>query len=246
MRLKITPTIILIFLSVFSANAQFKKGMRMVGASVANIYINSGETDYSDPSISGPYTSNNKNFGIGFTPNFGWFISDNTVVGGLVGLNYRHQKIFDVSNGTTFRRNTSNFFDWGIGGFARNYFKSSGNWLPFGQFSTNFGLGNSDHEGFSFSGNDKSTFEGKSSGDFFANAGLSAGLTKMLNANTGLDIFISYNYSYSKSTYKTTTKTDLGNDGSIDQTAISEPTSKLTNHGFAAGIGFQIFLNKKN
>lgn len=219
--------------------------MRIVGVSIGNIYINSGETDYSDPNIPGSYTSNNNNFGISFNPSYGWFISDNTVIGTLVSFNYRHQKIFDVSNGTTFRRNTSSFFDIGIGGFARNYFSMTGKWIPFGQFSTNFGLSSSNHDGFSFSGNDKSVFDGKSSGDFFANAGLSAGLTKMLNANTGLEFFIGYNYSYSKNTYKTTTKIDRDNNGSIDETATSEPTSKYTNHGFAAGIGFQIFLNGK-
>jgi hypothetical protein len=245
MQLKITAvTILFLFTSIIS-NAQLKKGMRMAGVSIGNIYINSGETDYSDPNIPGPYTSNNNNFGVSFSPTYGWFISDNTAIGALISLNYRRQKIFDVSNGTTFRRNTTNFFDIGIGGFARNYFSTSGKWMPFGQFSTNFGLGTSNHEGFSFSGNDKSTFDGKSSGDFFANAGLSAGLTKMLNGNTGIEIFIGYNFSYSKSNYKTTTLIDRNNNGSIDETANSDLTSKYTNHGFAAGIGFQIFLDSK-
>lgn len=229
----------------FFCNAQPKKGMRMAGASIGNLYFNSGETDYSDPNIQGGYTSQNRNFGLAFSPSFGWFISDKTAVGALVTLNYRRQKISDISSGTTFRRNTTSFFDFGIGGFARNYFHTSGNWMPFGQFTTNFGLSTSRHDGFSYSGNDKSTFDGKSSGDFFANAGLSAGLTKMLNTNTGLEVFIGYNFSYSKNTYKTTTLIDLGNNGSIDQTAISEPTAKFSNHGFAAGVGFQIFLNGK-
>jgi hypothetical protein len=245
MRPKTTAITLLFFITGIASNAQLKKGMRMVGVSIGNIYFNSGETDYSDPNIPGFYTSNNDNFGFSFSPSYGWFITDNTAIGALISFNYRHQKVFDVSNGITFRRNTSNFFDIGIGGFARNYFSSSGNWMPFGQFSTDFGLGSSNHEGFSFSGNDKSTFDGKSAGDFFANAGLSAGLTKMLNANTGLEIFIGYNFSYSKSTYRTTTLVDQGNDGTIDQTGTSEPTSRYTNHGFAAGIGFQIFLDPK-
>jgi hypothetical protein len=228
-----------------AAQSQLKKGMRMAGVSIGSLYFNTGETDYSDPNIQGTYTSQNRNFGVSFSPSFGWFITDNTAIGAQISLNYRRQKISDVSAGTTFRKNTSNFFDLGIGGFARNYFSSSGTWKPFGQFSLNFGLSSSNHDGFSYSGNDKSTSEGKSSGDFFANAALSAGLTKMLNANTGLDVFIGYNYSYSKNTYKTTTWIDVGNNGTIDQTAISEPTAKFTNHGFAIGIGFQIFLDQK-
>jgi hypothetical protein len=234
-----------LFLMMTSLKAQFKKGQRMAGATIGNIYYNSGKTDYTDANIPGTYTSNNNNFGIGFNPNFGWFISDNTAVGTLLNLSYRHQNVFDESNGSTFRKTESGFFNFGIGGFVRNYFSSGKTWLPFGQFSLNIGIASSTTEGFLFSGSDKSTFDGKSSGDFFANAGLSAGFTKMLSATTGFEIFAGYNYSYNKTSFETTSKVDIGNNGSIDQTTVSAPEGKYSNHGFTAGIGFQIFLDPK-
>lgn len=240
---------VIVFLALVISNqadAQFKKGMRMTGASVGSVSVNSGKSDVSFPPPTTGFESNNQNFQLSLNPSMGWFISENTAVGGLLTLGYRHQKIFDEANGTTFNKNTGKSFNFGIGGFARNYFASSGsNMKPFGQFSLNFGTGGSSHDGFRFSGNNKDMFEGKSSGDFFANAALSFGFTKMLTSHTGLDLFAGYNYSYNKNTYKTTTLTDVGNNGSVDQTAVSEPTSKFTNHGFVIGLGFQVFLDAR-
>ena len=217
----------------------------MVGATIGNVYGNSGKSEYSDPNIPGTSTSNNNNYGISLDPSLGWFISDNTAVGGLITLGYRHQKIFDESGGNTYHRDITRFFSIGIGGFIRNYFNTTGNLKPFGQVSANFGIGSSNKEGFFITSIDKSTFDGKSSSDFFANAGISLGLTKMLNDYTGLDFFAGYNFSYDKNTFKTTTQVDDGPDGSIDQTNISNLTTKYTNHGFAIGAGFQVFLNRK-
>lgn len=77
------------------------------------------------------------------------------------------------------------------------------------------------------------------------NSGVTFGATKMVNEHTGLDFYVGYTYSYSKNIFKPTTQTDLGNNGSIDQTVVSEPTQKFTNHGITVGVGFQVFLDKK-
>ena len=182
-------------------------------------------------------------------PSMGWFISDNTAVGALFNLSYNHRKLFNESNGITFNRDIQKTFSMGFGGFARNYFSSSGSMMPFGQFSFNFGMGSSSNEGFRYVNSTspvyKDTYDGKSSGDFYVNADLSLGATKMLNANVGLDFYAAYNYSYHKNTFKTTTKRDLDNNGSIDQTLVSEPTLKYTGHGALVGVGLQVFLEKR-
>jgi hypothetical protein len=176
----------------------------------------------------------------------GWFVSDNTAIGALLNFGYSHQKMFDENaSGITFNKNISNSFNIGIGGFARNYFKSSGSMMPFGQFNLNFGIGSSDNNGFYFIGGDKSSYDGKSSGDFFINSGLALGFTKKINTYTGLDFYAGYTFSYNKKEFNTTTLTDLGNNGSIDQTAVSNPTQKFTNHGVSIGVGFQVFLDKR-
>jgi hypothetical protein len=238
--------IIGLLLVSISMNAQFKKGMRMAGATIGSAFFNSGKSDYSYPPPTTGYTSNSNNFGVTLNPSMGWFISDNTVIGALLNFGYTHQKTFaKAANGNIFNRDISNSFNIGIGGFARNYFKSSGTMMPFGQFNLNGGIGSSSDKGFYFTGNDKNSYDGNSSGDFFINTGVALGVTKMLNEHTGLDLFVGYNYSYNKRTFKTTTLTDLGNNGSVDQTAVSEPTQKFTNHGVSIGVGFQVFLDKR-
>lgn len=219
----------------------------MAGATVGTVFYNSGKTEISFPPPTTGYTSNVSSYGINLGPSMGWFVSENTAIGANLLIAYSKNKTNDVSDatGNTFNKDNSTRFNLGIGGFARNYFKTEGSMLPFGQFNLNLGTGSSTSKGFSFSGGDKSTYDGKSSGDFFVNAGLSVGFTKMLNNNTGLDFFAGYNYSYNKSTFKRTTKVDIGNDGSVDQTSTNEPTQKFTNHGVTAGISFQIFLDKK-
>jgi len=241
-------SLFIFFLTIFFiSNAQFQKGMRLVGVSIGNVFYNSGKSDYTYPAPTSGFTANTTSFGVNLNPTYGWFVSENIIVGASFILGYKHNKTFyeDAVNGNTFREDQVNNFNIGIGGYVRNYFASSGKFYPFGQFGINFGPGSSNSKGFSFSSGNKTTYNGKGSGDFFANAGVAFGLTRMLSEHTGLDFSLGYNFSYEKSTFKTTTLTDLGNNGTVDQTSISDPTQKFTNHGVSFSIGFQIFLEPK-
>ena len=233
--------------SMSPAFSQIKKGKRMAGATVGSVFYNSGKTEYSFPPPTTGYTSNVSSYGINFGPSLGWFISDNTAIGSTILLSHSQTKTNDVSdaNNNTFSKDQSNRFNIGIGTFARNYFKTEGNFLPFGQLNLNFGTGSSTSDGFIFIGGDKYSYDGKSSGDFFLNGGLSMGFTKMLSDNTGLDFFAGYNYSFTKSTFKKNTQVDVGNNGTIEQTNVNEPTEKFTNHGVTIGVSFQVFLDKR-
>lgn len=232
---------------VLSVEAQFKKGDKMVGSSIGSALYNSGSSDVSFPDFNG-YSSKNTNYNFRLEPSMGWFITEKTAIGASININPSGEKITYEDNGTTFQKDQKNSFNIGIGAFARNYFGDSRDFMPFGQFGFNIGISSLNTEGFRFySGtpNYKNTYDGKSSGGFFANASLEFGLTKMLGENAGLDLFLGYNYSYNKNTVKTTTSTDLGIDGTIDYTSVNEPTTKFTNHGFIIGAGFQVFLKGK-
>jgi len=124
-------------------------------------------------------------------------------------------------------------------------YETTGNLLPFGHLNLNFGTGSTKSDGFTFIGNDKYTYKGNSSGDSYMNAGVNFGFTKMFGNNIGLDFFAGYNYSRTKNTFKKTTLVDFNNNGSVDQTSISEPTTKFSNHGGLIGVSFQVFLDKK-
>jgi hypothetical protein len=241
--LKLSFVILLFYCS--ASHAQLRKGNKMIGVNIASAFYNSGSVDVSYPPPTQGYSSFNTSFSVNITPSLGWFISDNTVAGGTFTINPTNQKTRYEAGGITYRQDKANSFNIGGGGFVRNYFKTSSSFVPFGQLGLNLGLSSLRTEGFLYSGSDKSIYSGKSSGGFFMSAGLLFGLTKLLNANTGLDIYTGYNFSYNKNTNKTITNIDSGNNGSIDLTEVREPTTKFTNHGFVLGVGFQIFLSGK-
>ena len=232
-----------------AANAQFKKGDKMVGTSVGSILFNSGGSDVSYPQIRG-YSSKTTNYGLRIEPSFGWFISEKTVVGASLNINPTGQKARYEDLGTTFQEDKGTNFNIGVGGFLRNYFGSNtSSFMPFGQFGFNAGINAATAEGFKFytgAPNYKISYDGKSSGGFFANALLQVGLTKMVSDYTGLDIYLGYNYSYNKNTFKTTTlRDDAPYDGNPESRAENEPTTKFTNHGVIFGVGLQVFLKGK-
>ena len=248
MRQKISLFSLLLLLNSIAINAQFSKGDRMVGTSVASIFYNSGNADISVASI-GNNNSKITNYGLSITPSVGWFISDKTAIGATLNINPNGQKTTYEQNGSTYQSDKSNGFNIGIGGFARNYFSGKKTMAPFGQVSLNAGISNLKTEGFFYGGSGpgayKKSYSGNSSGGFFANANFTAGFTKMMGENAGLDFFIGYYYSYNKNTFKRTSLLDIGNDGTIDERGENETTTKFTNHGFAFGIGFQVFLHGK-
>jgi len=247
MRQKTSLFSLLLLLNSIAINAQFAKGDRMVGATVASIFFNSGNTDISRSFGNG--TSKITNYGISITPQFGWFISEKTAIGATLNINPNGQKTTYQVNGSTYQSDKSNGFNIGFGGFVRNYFSDKNPLMPFGQLSLNGGFSNLKTEGYYYyplSGPYyKSTYSGNSTGAVFVNSALDLGLTKMVGDNAGLDIFIGYNFSYNKNTFKRTTlyyhsSTDTNPDTSPDET-----TNKFTNHGFVLGLGFQVFLRGK-
>ena len=224
-------------------NAQFKKGDRMAGASVANIIFNSGTADISVASI-GSNKSVITNYNVSIQPSLGWFISENTAIGASLTINPTGNKTTYEQSNTTYQSDKVNNFNFGLGSFARHYLHHSGSMMPFGQVSINAGISNLKTEGFFYGGSGSSayklSYEGNSSGGFFFNATFTAGLTIMLGEFTGLDLYLGYAYSYNKNTFKKTTLRD-----NPLERLENETTTKFTNHGFLLGVGFQVFLHKR-
>lgn len=219
----------------------------MLGASVASLIFNSGTSDITVASV-GSSSSKITSYNVVINPSMGWFLSDKTVVGVNLDLNPSGNKTTYEQSGTTFQSDKSTSYNLGFGLFARQYLKGN-DFLPFGQISINGGFSNLKTDGFFYGGSGatayKITYNGNSTGGGFFNAAFSAGLTKMLNQNAGLDIFVGYTYSNNKNTFKKTTLRDDGNNGSIEERLENNTTTKFTNNGFLAGIAFQIFLKGK-
>ncbi|MEI9945590.1 MAG: hypothetical protein WDN26_15405 [Chitinophagaceae bacterium] len=240
----------LVLAGVFSTfcSAQFSKGTKMVGANIGNVFFNSGTSDYTVPAPTNGYSVTNNSLGVNFSPNIGWFISDKIVAGGQLSPGYKYEKKLQAdANNVTYYKNETKSFNLSIGVFARNYFSTNGNFIPFVQVNVAGGFGSSNHEGFYYNNSPlyKDVFSGKSSGDFLMNGGISFGATKMLNDHVGIDFMAGYTYSYNKNKYKTNTARDVGINGSIDERPESDLTTKSTNHNFLLAVGLQVFLDKK-
>jgi hypothetical protein len=219
----------------------------MAGTSIATGLYSSGNSDLSGPNQPS-VSQDNKSFSLQLTPSLGWFISENTVLGASALVSVSNQKATNSSGGVTYKEDKLNNVDFGLGGFARYYFNTTASLRPFAHFQLTAGSGSTTSDGFYYytagTATVKQTYEGRSKGRFFYNAGLNAGFTKMVGANAGLDLFAGYLYSFNKRTTKTTAITDH-TDPSMDLRSEYETDVEFTGHGFTFGIGFQVFLRKK-
>lgn len=228
---------------------QFTKGMRMVGNSIFAGSFNSGESAVNYPSNTNlNFNTSTRKYNFSLQPALGWFINDRTVAGAAFNLQISGNRESDVSgNGNTFRKNVTDGYNLGVGGFVRNYFFAQEKLPLFGQAGLNLGFSNQQNSGFSFSDNPLTRIDvdGRSTGGFYANLTLSSGLTFMLANNVGMDITIGYNFAYNKYSYTNNYDYDIGNNGSIDATAKAETVTRYTGNGVVAGIGLQVFLDPK-
>lgn len=235
-------------LASLTGTAQFKKGDRMVGTSVGSIFFNSGKATQNVNSI-GSLNYTTRQFGVTINPSIGWFLTEKTALGVSLTINPASNKTTYESNGSTFQEDQDNSFNIGFGGFIRNYFTSTGRFLPFGQVGINGGFNTRKTEGFFYGGSGagayKEMYKGNSSGGFFFNSTVNLGLTKLLTDNIGLDLFAGYNFSYNKNTFNVIRLHDDGNNGSIESRKENETETSFTNHGIILGLGFQIFLRGK-
>jgi hypothetical protein len=239
--------LIALFTCLFFTNsfAQFAKGTRMAGAAIGSAVFSSGNTDYSGESQF-PSTVSNNSISIGVAPLLGWFLNEHTVVGGSLLFNYSKQKFRRIISGTTDKKDNIRNTDVGIGAFARYYFGKSTSLKPFAHIYLNAGSGTTKTDGvyYSTSGGftDKSSYNGKSTGRFFYNTGINAGVTKMINTYTGLDAFIGYGLSHTQFTTNTTQVVDYGNTATPDSRSQYELKQNFTGNAINMGIGLQIFI----
>ncbi len=217
----------------------------MPGITAGSIFFNSGKTTYSAPPPTTGYTSNTNSAGINLSPSLGWFITDRTVAGGRVSGYYRYDKYVDASNNVTFRKKEDRATQWGLGAFIRNYFTQAGRFIPFGQVTVDGGLGSARTEGFNYTSAYRETYKGKSGSSSFINAGISAGVTRLLGEQVGLDLAVGYTFSHTQQKFTTDTFRDVGIDGTIDETLKSEITTRMNNHGVTLSMGIQVFIGRK-
>lgn len=215
----------------------------MVGFTVASGLWSAGESEFSAPNQT-PSVTETGNFSLQLTPSLGWFITDQTVIGGSVTIGINDQVARRKSAGITFSEDNYNNIDFGAGTFLRHYFKSGSSFRPFTHLFFSAGSGTTKTDGFYYYTDVKGTYEGKSSSKFYYNAGLNLGVTRLLNEHTGIDLYVGYLRTSNKATMKSEQLSDYTNPSTPDVRSSFETTQKFTNNGISFGVGFQIFLGK--
>ncbi len=244
MRLKYLLVLPLI-LAAAIASAQLSKGVRMIGSSIATSFIGTGETRYTYPDPSSNYITKQNQSNFNLTPSFGIFLTDQLAGGVQLIAGYSSFIIWRESlvNGNTYVRDENRNTDYGAGVYLRYYFKNSGKLLPFMQVQGNAGSGKTKTEGFYEIVNYRYNYEGASSKKFFYNAGLNAGVTKMINATVGIDATLGYSFSSNK--FTTITDYRIVDNGT-NLSSKNQVEQHFKGNGLNIGIGVQVFLQKRS
>ena len=220
----------------------------MVGVSIGSIFSNNSNTDYT--SSTGTSTTSDNDYGISINPSLGWFVSENLAVGISPTVGYTKKKqLGKSSTGSTYLKDETSDYSFGLGGFTRYYFESKNPSLKFfGQYNLSFGLSGSKSDGFAYEtlGIYVDRYNRKSSGDLFVNTGLAFGISKFLSNHTSLDFYVGYNYSYTKSNPTGTSVRDYSDPSTGDITQKVDYDQKVTGNNLVIGVGYQIFIPKMN
>jgi hypothetical protein len=229
--------------------AQFKKGTRFLGANIGGIsYSKSKATqDYPAPTVG--LTDKTSSFGISFAPSYGIFISDNIAVGGNILVGFTKTTVDNYLEGASanYGSYSNDGTNFGLGAYIRYYFKTTSSLIPFIQASASGGSGSSKGDGSSnYSGPlRKETYTFKTSGQLNWNAGVTFGVTKMLNSHVGLDLGLGYTFYNSNYDYTRNARVDYVDPGTADETRETNYKLKSSTSGVSLSVGFQIFLDAK-
>jgi hypothetical protein len=227
--------------------AQFKKGDRLIGSTIGTTSYGSGNTDFTS---SGRYgsTLHTKNFSVNLSPLAGIFITDNAVIGGSLLFQVSRQKASNSTSGTIYKRDNANVTDAGAGFFFRQYLKGSASLRPFAHIYLNAGSGKVTGNGVYYYNYQTTTatesYDTYTSGRFFINTGINAGVTKMIAPGIGIDAFIGYGFSSTDFKSITDGRVDYASAAIPDETYHRETGQHYSGSSLNLGIGVQVFLKK--
>lgn len=223
-------------ITLFSlANAQTKKGDKLVGVSFGSIsYTNSdSKTTYSNtPTV---YNSDGSSFSISVNPNVAWFVQDNLAVGGGVSVSFYNSKSNSSNTGSsTTSESKYNQPSIYIGPLARYYFGGSPKGMPFAQANFQIGISGGTSESKTSTGASSETTT-KPKGDW--NAGVTFGYEHFVTPSIGIFGSMGFNYGKSKTEYQYRPSTGSGYDYTSEYSRFYIPVN--------VGIQVHILGNKK-
>jgi hypothetical protein len=229
--------LVLISFTAFVSYGQFTKGTRMVGVNIGSAGFSANSTSFDQEGV-GLSTSKTNFINVSVSPSMGWFINENVVIGGNLAINFQNRNY----KAGSFADSKTNDLTFGLGAFGRYYFGSSG-FMPYLQASLGGAFGSGKATGNSKNSSYSDKWEENRKGIFNLSAGVSAGITKMLNKNVGLDLGLGYSFVNSSYNYSAITNRQYVS----TNTERLETKGKYSNsiNGVAVSFGLLIFLDPK-
>lgn len=229
-------------------HAQTAKGNLFAGTSVGTTGYSSATSNY-DYIDGNNRTTDTKTYSLSANPTLGVFVSDHLIVGGILGLNYRHVKAnTDITeNAPSNSNSTTNTFTVDLGPFVRYYFfqNTPSNTLFYLQGQGTVGLGSGNSSGSGANNNISYTSSGKVSNVFTYTGGGSIGITHFIQKSIGLDLGVGYGYTHEKST-NVSNEYRTANVGGTKTTVTNNYDLSTSTNGITLSAGFHWFIHGKN
>ena len=194
---------VLALLTVFTMQAQNKKGNMLVSVNVGSGSFYSNKNDYSYSTLPGTtYNGDSKSFSIGISPEVGLYLTDRLVVGTYLGLSYYNSKNNSGNSGTTTTSHgKSNSLYFNLGPSARVYLgKNNDKGMPYLRLITGLSFYPSDN-GESYNSTNTYHYTYKTKNYLSWNLGPQIGYEHFFNQHIGLQYYIGYNYNHYKYKY---------------------------------------------
>ena len=221
---------VLALLTVFTMQAQNKKGNYLVGTSFFSSSFNFGESHGNAVGSSTISTSESNNFSIGVNTNAGKYLTDKIVVGPGISIGvYNGNSTNSSSANSNTSKSNSHYFYFGVGPFARFYLgKLSSKGMPYAQVGGSITFYPGYKGDASYSNSPTSDYDYNYSGYHPFGAYVQFGYEHYFNQIIALHYYIAYNYSR----YEYTTKYH----------SATPPDTEYHNEGHSNNIGFGIGL----
>ena len=220
---------VLALLTVFTMQAQNKKGNYLVGTSFFTSSFNFGESHNNTVGSTTISTNESNSFSIGVSTNAGKYLTDRIVFGPGITIGVSNSNSENSSNASTnTSKSNSHYFYFGVGPFARFYLgKLNSKGMPYAQVggSITFYPG---YKGDVEYTNTTNNYDYNYSGYHPFGAYVQFGYEHYFNQIIALHYFLSYNYSR----YEYTTKYHF----------TTPPDYETHNEGHSNSIGFGIGL----
>lgn len=251
-------TLLFAALCVFSfatTKAQIYKGSWLLGTSIGSSTLSFGnnENDYSNSSTSYPNsqrTTNTRNFGLSFSPQIGYFVRNNFMIGASLSASFSSaHSNYTSANASTLGtdlpsvESNSNTNSISVGPILRYYFGDTRYSKTLFFIQANGAVGTSSGPTNASGEYDNYTYKttGQTTGTFNWNAGGDLGITHFINKSIGLLAYVGYTFSSSQGHTSSTTNYIYKN-GTTPSSSTTD--YDFTNHtnGLSLGVGFNLFF----